>query len=47
MVIRHNQTEETDGDHNRQREGWPAGDHSPQPRPLHRAVRQLSHTNGH
>ena len=36
VVLLHDQTEATDGDRARQREGWPAGDHPPQPRPLNR-----------
>ena len=31
-VLFHDQTEETDGDRTRQREGWPAGKHPPRPR---------------
>lgn len=34
VVLWHNQTEETDGDRTQQREGWPAGDSPPKPRPL-------------
>lgn len=34
VVLWHDQTEETDGDRTRQREGWPAGDNPPNPRPL-------------
>ena len=34
VLLFHNQTEETDGDRTRQREGWPAGDEPPQPRPI-------------
>jgi small conductance mechanosensitive channel len=32
VVLFHDQTEETDGDRNRQREGWPAGENPPKPR---------------
>ena len=32
VVLFHDQTEETDGDRTRQREGWPAGDDPPRPR---------------
>lgn len=32
VVLFHDQTEETDGDRARQREGWPAGDDPPKPR---------------
>lgn len=34
VVLFHDQTEETDGDRARQREGWPAGDSPPAPRPI-------------
>jgi small-conductance mechanosensitive channel len=34
VVLFHDQTEETDGDRTRQREGWPAGDRPPAPRRL-------------
>jgi small-conductance mechanosensitive channel len=34
VVLLHDQTEETDGDRRRQREGWPAGEHPPAPRHL-------------
>ena len=34
VVLFHDQTEETDGDRARQREGWPAGEHPPAPRAL-------------
>ena len=34
VVLFHDQTEETDGDRTRQREGWPAGDNPPKPRRL-------------
>lgn len=36
VVLFHDQTEATDGDRRRQREGWPAGDAPPEPRPLNR-----------
>lgn len=32
QILFHDQTEETDGDRTRQREGWPAGDRPPAPR---------------
>ena len=32
VVLFHDQTEETDGDRTRQREGWPAGNNPPKPR---------------
>lgn len=39
VVLLHDQTEETDGDRARQREGWPAGEaSSPGPRPLGSAI---------
>ncbi len=34
QVLLHDQTEETDGDRRRQREGWPAGERPPSPRKL-------------
>lgn len=34
VVLWHDQTEDVDGDRTRQREGWPAGDAPPKPRPL-------------
>jgi small conductance mechanosensitive channel len=35
QVLFHDQTEETDGDRRRQREGWPAGGGEvPRPRPM-------------
>ena len=34
VVLFHDQTEETDGDRTRQREGWPAGSNPPKPRYL-------------
>ncbi len=34
MVLFHDQTEETDGDRRRQREGWPAGEDGEVPGPL-------------
>jgi small-conductance mechanosensitive channel len=37
QVLFHDQTEDTDGDRNRQREGWPAGDESP---PAQRSIAQ-------
>jgi len=32
QVLFHDQTEASDGDRRRQREGWPAGDNVPEPR---------------
>ncbi len=37
-VLFHDQTDEADGDRRRQREGWPAGDDPPAPRPLSRVT---------
>ena len=34
VVLLHDQTEETDGDRARQREGWPVGSDPPKPRPI-------------
>ena len=34
VVLLHDQTEAIDGDRTKQREGWPAGDNPPQPRPI-------------
>lgn len=43
VVLFHDQTEETDGDRRRQREGWPAGtDGVPRPRPIAAALRELA-----
>ena len=36
QILVHDQTEATDGDRAHQREGWPAGDNPPEPRPLNR-----------
>ena len=36
QILIHDQTEESDGDRSRQREGWPAGDSPPKPRRLRR-----------
>ena len=42
QILFHDQTEETDGDRSRQREGWPAGqDKIPQPRSLEESLRKL------
>lgn len=38
VSLNHDQTEETDGDRKRQREGWPAGDNPPKPGNLPRAL---------
>lgn len=37
-LLFHDQTDEHDGDRTRQREGWPAGDSPPAPRPLSRVT---------
>ena len=37
VVLFHDQTEETDGDRSRQREGWPAGENPPKPRHVPRS----------
>ena len=34
VVLLHDQTEAIDGDRTKQREGWPAGDNPPRPRPI-------------
>lgn len=41
-ILFHDQTEETDGDRTRQREGWPAGDNPPEPMTLPRALRKTT-----
>lgn len=44
QLLLHDQTEETDGDRRRQREGWPAGNgDAPEPRGVARALAQLEH----
>lgn len=40
VMLFHDQTEETDGDRTRQREGWPAGENPPRPRRI--AARQVA-----
>ena len=43
QVLFHDQTEETDGDRNRQREGWPAGQRQvPKPRRISDSLRQMA-----
>ncbi|NJP12166.1 MAG: mechanosensitive ion channel family protein [Leptolyngbyaceae cyanobacterium RU_5_1] len=43
QILFHDQTEETDGDRDRQREGWPAGKGEvPQPRRISEALRQFA-----
>lgn len=50
QILFHDQTEETDGDRTRQREGWPAAKESnPQPRKISSSVKELamnSNSNG-
>ena len=48
VVLLHDQTEETDGDRTRQREGWPApaGGRTPRPRHLNEVVVQTPATDG-
>jgi small-conductance mechanosensitive channel len=42
QILFHDQTEETDGDRTRQREGWPAGKgEAPQPRKIAGAMEQV------
>lgn len=42
QILFHDQTEETDGDRRRQREGWPAGDGDvPKPRSIAASIRRL------
>ena len=43
QILFHDQTEETDGDRSRQREGWPAGNHEvPKPRSIGGSLRKLA-----
>ena len=43
QILFHDQTEETDGDRTRQREGWPAAtENNPQPRSIGSSLRQLT-----
>lgn len=42
QILFHDQTEETDGDRTRQREGWPAGKEVPQPRSISGSLRKLA-----
>ena len=47
VVLFHDQTEETDGDRARQREGWPAGGSSPAARHLNEiSVQQVNGSDG-
>ncbi|HYH19748.1 MAG TPA: mechanosensitive ion channel family protein [Azospirillum sp.] len=43
VVLFHDQTEATDGDRARQREGWPAGDHPPRSRTIAGILDRYSH----
>lgn len=43
VVLFHDQTEETDGDRSRQREGWPAGKNPPKPRRQPPAIADADH----
>jgi small-conductance mechanosensitive channel len=48
QVLFHDQTEETDGDRSRQREGWPAGNHEvPKPRSIGGSLRKLAEMRAH
>jgi small-conductance mechanosensitive channel len=43
QILFHDQTEETDGDRSRQREGWPAGNKTvPKPRSISGSLRKLA-----
>jgi small conductance mechanosensitive channel len=47
VVLFHDQTEETDGDRRRQREGWPAGEgEAPKSRKIAGAIRELAERRG-
>jgi small conductance mechanosensitive channel len=46
VVLLHDQTEESDGDRTRQREGWPAGDRPPRPRHLNEVEFRRSASTG-
>ena len=41
-ILFHDQTDDTDGDRSRQREGWPAGGKAPEPRSIARALLQAA-----
>ena len=48
QILFHDQTEETDGDRSRQREGWPAGNHEvPKPRSIGGSLRKLAEMRAH
>lgn len=42
VTLLHDQTEASDGDRTKQREGWPAGDNPPEPATMAQAVRNLN-----
>lgn len=47
QILFHDQTEETDGDRSRQREGWPGGKGTvPQPRGIGQSLQKLTEKNG-
>lgn len=46
QILFHDQTEATDGDRTRQREGWPAGDDSPQPARISLALAERGNRDG-
>jgi small-conductance mechanosensitive channel len=47
QILFHDQTEETDGDRTRQREGWPAGNkQAPKTRRISDSLKQLAQTRG-
>ena len=46
VVLFHDQTEETDGDRRRQREGWPAGKEPPEPRHLNEVTLSRAQEEG-
>lgn len=43
VVLFHDQTEETDGDRTRQREGWPTGEDPPEPKKIATTLENLRH----
>jgi small conductance mechanosensitive channel len=47
VVLLHDQTEATDGDRTRQREGWPAGENPPRPRHLNEVRVEQPARDGH
>ncbi|HEY9880277.1 MAG TPA: mechanosensitive ion channel family protein [Leptolyngbyaceae cyanobacterium] len=48
QILFHDQTEETDGDRKRQREGWPAGEREvPKPRSIGGSLRKLAEMSSH